>query len=566
ASSAPEFASGTQLRTYRLALAATGEYTAAVGGGTVAGALAAQVLIMNRVNGVYEREVAIRMVIVANNDQIVYTSASTDPYTNSDGDAMLDENKTNLNSVIGTANYDIGHVFSTGGGGIAILQGPCGSQKSGGVTGLPNPVGDAFAIDYVAHEMGHQWGAPHTFNGTSGSCSGNRSSSSAFEPGSGITIMAYAGICSGQNLAAHSIDTFHAKSLQDIINYSQTGNGNTCAVTSVTGNSPPAISLPFGQSFNIPMQTPFSLNAAATDPDGDAVSYDWQQYDLGPSTTAVPNTDSDGNARPIFRGYGPVSQSARNFPSVAYILGNENVPPSKTGNFLTGELLPSIARTMNFRVVVRDNRAGGGGVSSATASVIVSGTSGPFKITSPNTAATWNSGQSRTITWDVANTTAPPVSTANVRITLSLDGGQTFPVELASSTPNDGSQNVPVPQVSNTSQARVRIEAEDNIYFDISDANFSISSSPASSGSISGRVTNSAGLGLSKVVVVLTGPLGPSTAVTNGFGYYQFDDQPFSSNYTVKPLPRKRYVFTPVSISFTLASSLTGLNFTGSVN
>ncbi len=379
---APAVTSGTQLRTYRLALACTVEYATAVGSNTVAGALAAEVVVMNRVNGVYERDVAIHMNIIANNNLITYAAdnlscggpctTANDPYTNNDGGAMLGQNQSNIDNVIGTANYDIGHVFSTGGGGVATLDGPCGGSKARGVTGLPNPVGDPFAIDFVAHEMGHQWGANHTFNGQTSNCSGgNRSAGSAYEPGSGITVMAYAGICGNQNLAAHSIDTFHVKSIEAIVAYSQSGSGNNCAVTTATGNTPPAVTGP--GNFTIPKTTPFLLTAAATDVNGDSITYDWQEYDLGAGTTAVPNTDADGLARPIFRPYLPAVGGTRTFPSLQFILNNANVPPPTTGGFLTGELLPAISRTMTFQVVARDNRANGGGINTATSVVTIVG-------------------------------------------------------------------------------------------------------------------------------------------------------------------------------------------------
>jgi hypothetical protein len=479
--------SGTQLRTYRLALAATNEYAVAVGGNTIAGTLAAQVLIMNRVNGVYERDLAIRMVMVANNDLIVYAgdnmscnagacTSATDPYANNNGSTMLTQNQQNLDSVIMAANYDIGHVFSTGGGGVASLRVPCTASKARGVTGLTNPVGDAFAIDYVAHEMGHQWGGNHTFNGCGTS---QRSSTAAFEPGSGITIMAYAGICSTQDLERHSIDTFHVRSLEEIVTYSQTGNGNSCAVTTSTGNTPPTISAVGGSSFNIPKQTPFALTATGTDVNDDSITYDWQEYDLGPNSTAVPNTDSDGNARPIFRQYNPTAGGTRYFPSLQYILNNANVPPTsydcgRTTLCMTGELLPTITRTMTFQAVARDNHAISGGINTVTATVAVDGNSGPFVITAPNTNVTLAVGSSLNVTWNVANTTAAPVSAANVKISLSTDGGQTFPTVLAASTPNDGSQSISIPNTPTTT-ARIKIEAVGNIFFDINDLNFTIS-------------------------------------------------------------------------------------------
>lgn len=362
--------SGTNLRTYRLALAATAEYTNVfrqtgdTDAQARARALQQMILIMNRVNGVYERDVAIRMVLIANEDSIIYTDSATDPYTNESGSTMLGQNQSNLDSVIGAANYDIGHVFSTGGGGVAGLGVPCRSNlKARGVTGLPNPIGDAFAIDYVAHEIGHQFGGDHTFNVGNGSCGAQRAAGAAYEPGSGVTIMGYAGICSGQNLAPNSIDTFHVKSIEQIVAYSTLSSGNGCAVTTATGNTVPGVTVE--TTFNIPKQTPFYLTAEGSDANGDALTYDWQQYDLGAGTnSAAQNSDADGEARPLFRPYLPTTNPTRNFPSLQYILNNANVPPTTVGGRLTGEILPSIARTMNFQVTVRDNRGGGGGVRS----------------------------------------------------------------------------------------------------------------------------------------------------------------------------------------------------------
>ena len=476
---APNVVSGTNLRTYRLALAATGEYTnvfrqaADTDAQARARAFEQMVLIMNRVNGVYEREVAIRMVLIAAEDSIIYTNGATDPYTNQDGVAMLTENLNNLNTVIGTANFDIGHVFSTGGGGIAQLRAPCGTGKARGVTGLPNPIGDAFAIDFVAHEMGHQFGGNHTFNGVGGNCAGN-TSGAAYEPGSGITIMGYAGICSSQDLALHSIDTFHVKSIEEIVSFS-TGTGNACAVSTATGNTPPTVTGDTG--FTIPKLTPFTLNASATDPDNDSLTYDWQEYDLGaPATTPAGNSDADGMERPLFRPFLPTTGSARTFPRLQYILNNANVPPTTTGGRLTGEILPSISRsTMLFQVIVRDNHIGGGGVRSRFAILAVDGNSGPFAITAPESAVTWTTNTPQTVTWNVANTNTGAVNVANVKISLSTDGGNTFPIVLAESTPNDGTEQVTVPTLGlGTNQARIKIEAVGNIFFDISGVNFTI--------------------------------------------------------------------------------------------
>ena len=557
---APSVTSGTQLRTYRLALAATGEYTQ-FHGGTVAGAQAAQTTLMSRVNGIYERDLAIRMVIVGNNNLIIYTNAATDPYANTSAD--LTANQTNIDTVIGNANYDIGHLVGTGGGGVAGVGVPCGTSKARGLTGLSNPIGDVFAIDYVSHEMGHQWGGNHTFNSLTGSCGQNlqRNASSAFEPGSGITIMGYAGICGAQDLAASSIDSFHVRSLEEIVAYSQTGTGNTCAATTATGNTPPAVTPTGGTAFNVPTLTPFTLAATATDANGDTVTYDWQEYDLGSSTTSVPNTDSDGQARPIFRPFSPSSNGSRTFPSNQYILNNANVPPATTGSFLTGELLPSIARTMTFQVLARDNRAGGGGINTATVTVAVAA-GGPFAVTAPASGTTWFLGSNPTVTWSVGGSNGAPVNAANVRILLSTDGGATFPTVLNASTPNDGSEAVVSPNL-NSSTARIRVEPVGGIFFDVSDS-FTISNQAATNGDLGGRITTAGGRGVGRVYVALTGGTlpGPVLALTNTFGYFNFPGISLNQTYTITPRPRKGTSFTPTNIVRSHTAAASDVNFT----
>lgn len=457
---AVEAASGTQLRTYRLALAATGEYSVAVCAPNpvaVACAMNAMAVSMNRVDGIYEREAAIRMVLIANNDLVVYTDGATDPYTNGNGSTMLGQNQSNLNSVIGTANYDIGHVFSTGGGGVAQLAVPCTSNKARGVTGQANPVGDPFDVDYVAHEMGHQFGGAHTFNGTTGNCGGNRSGSSAYEPGSGTTIMAYAGICDAEDLQPHSDDTFHTRSFDQIVTFSTGATGSSCAAITATGNTPPSVNA--GPAFTVPKQTPFTLTGSATDPDSDTLTYMWEELDLG---SAAPPNDDVAAVRPIFRSFVPLTVPSRTFPRLSDILNNVST---------LGESMSTRNRTMTFRLTVRDNRAGGGGVNWASTTVTVNAAAGPFAVTQPNTAVSWSG--IRTVTWDVAGTNAAPVSCANVAIDLSTDGGNTFPTALAASTANDGSEAVTIPNTP-TAQARVRVSCVGNVFFDISNVNFSI--------------------------------------------------------------------------------------------
>jgi hypothetical protein len=487
---------GTSLRTYRLALAATGEYTIAAGG-TKAAALSRMVTSMNRVNGIYERDLAVTMTLATGTGgdptALIYTSAA-DPYTNDDGGAMLDENQANIDTVIGTANYDIGHVFSTGGGGVAALRSPCAaSVKAQGVTGLDNPVGDAFDVDYVSHEIGHQFGGNHTFNGLSGNC-GTRSSSNAYEVGSGSTIQAYAGICGAENLQRNSDDYFTVESLNEMTAFiTNASTGGSCGSASATGNTVPTVSA--GSSYTIPVSTPFTLTASGSDSNGDTLTYNWEQYNLGTSSNSVLSASTDNGTRPIMRSYPSTTSSARTIPKLTYILNNANTPPStytcSGSTCLTGEILPTTSRTMTFHVTARDNRSGGGGIATSSMTVTSSSGAGPFVVTAPNTAVTLTGNSTTNVTWNVANTTASPVSAANVRILLSTDSGATFPTVVSASTANDGSETVTVPNTATTT-ARLKIEAVGNIFFDVSNTNFTI---VAGSNNAPGAPTGVAGTG-----------------------------------------------------------------------
>ena len=467
---------GTQRRTYRLALACTGEYAAAVGGATPtkASVLAQMVLIMNRVNGVYEREFASRMTLIANTDTLIFLNGATDPYTNNDGGAMLDENQTTVTNRIGSANYDIGHVFSTGGGGIAGLGVICSnSAKAWGVTGLSNPVGDPFAIDYVAHEMGHQYGSDHTFNSSLGACSGNANNTMSFEPGSGSTIMAYAGICGTDDLQNNSDAYFHAVSLRNITNYIATGFGNTCAAITASTNSPNTYP-DFTQSYSIPLWTPFELTApAVTDATQDTLTYCWEEWDLGGFGQPW---DANNTLMPYFRSFSPATSATRVFPIMNRILaGSYNYK---------GERLPAAARTLKFIMTTRDIYQGWGCFNSSfdsdtvTLNVVSPGVD-TFKVTSQGTSTTWNNGSTQTVTWTVANTTAAPINAANVNIYLSVDSGKTFPYTLAANVPNNGSASVTLPGVLPASnKARVKVKAANNVFFQINRSNITINVVP----------------------------------------------------------------------------------------
>lgn len=474
--------SGNVKRTYKLALSCTGEYAVAVAGSNPmkSAVISAMTTTLTRINGILARELNISLVLVANNDQLVYLDAATDPFSTSQNDIVNGStqtaNQTNIDNVIGTLNYDIGHVFCTGDGGIADLEGLCDvGHEARAATGRPNPEGDAFDVDYVIHEIGHQLGAEHTFNYNGSGCNPHARNTCAYEPGSGSTIMAYAGLCSGNNIQFNSDDYFHAKSLDQITTY--VSGLVLCGSTAGSSNTPSTVA-DISATYEVPRLTPFELEAPlANDPDNATPTYCWEQYDLGDFGNSLANTKFG----PILRSFGPVTSRWRVFPVIDSIrYNNLNYP---------GEKLPEVARTMNFRLTVRDMLNGEGTYNWSDNTVVLNVTdqAGPFLVMSPNKHTDyWRNGNSYTVTWDVANTNTAPVACSNVDIFLSLDDGRTFPITLATNTPNDGSEIITVPAGSYTASARVKVKGSGNVFFDMSNEGFVINDWPDSINDIQG--------------------------------------------------------------------------------
>lgn len=455
-------ADDSTLRTFRLAVSTTGEYTAYFGG-TVAGALAGINASMTRVNGVFEKDFAIRMVLIANNDAVIYTNASTDPYTTNYNSQL----QSTLTSVIGEANYDVGHLFvrASNNGNAGCIGCVCvNGSKGSGFTSSTIPTGDTFDIDYVAHEIGHQFGGNHTFSMS------NEGTGVNMEPGSGSTIMGYAGITS-QDVQPNSDAYFHAVSIQQITNNVK---AKTCQTNTATGNAVPTANA--GLDYTIPRSTPFVLTGSGTDANGDVLTYNWEQFDNAASTATGASSAASATrtSGPTFRSYNSTATPVRYFPRMQSIL---NGATTTAGTEITVEALPSVARTMNFRLTVRDNRAGGSANNSDDMIVTVNGTAGPFTVNSPNTAVSFVGGSAQTITWSVAGTTANGVNCANVDILLSTDGGSTWATLLAA-TPNDGSESVSIPNTPGTTN-RIMVKGTNHIFFDVSNTNFTITAGGA---------------------------------------------------------------------------------------
>lgn len=473
--------SDATLRTMRLAQSCTAEYAnyfGATSASQVGLVMAAFNATMTRCNGVYEKDLGLHLNLIANTTSVIYYNPTTDPYSaaaqmgNWNG-----ELQATLTSVIGEANYDIGHLFgATGGGGNAGCIGCIcvDGQKGSGITSPADgiPQGDNFDIDYVTHEVGHQLGMNHSFTHSAQTLPAQR------EVGSGVTIMGYAGITS-YDVARHSIDTYHA---YNIYQFEANVSTKTCPVLVSVASANVAPVVNAGADYIIPISTPFILEGSATDANGDAITYQWEQNDAitgtgqtGASSPASPTKTIGPNWVSML----PTTSPNRYMPRLSSIIANSATTNGTGNEIILVEALSSVARDLNFRLTVRDNAP----YSSSTPEVgqtgfddmkvTVASTAGPFLVSVPNTAVSWAPGTNQNVTWAVASTDTGTVNTKFVDIYLSTDGGNTYPILLASRVPNDGSETITVPNLPGTTN-RIMVRGNGNIFFDISNANFTI--------------------------------------------------------------------------------------------
>lgn len=447
--------SGPVLRTFRLAVGATGEFTQAFGGGTVNGGLAAIVANINRVAQIFEQEVAVRLQLVAGNTSVVFTDGLSDPYPDFNDISFLStQNTFILNALLGTEAYDVGLVFASGArAGSGFVKVVCGASKGAGAVAMDAATDSASMVVLVAHQLGHMFGASHSFN--SAVCAEGRVFTRAFEPGSGSTIMGNGSTCGADSLTPVITDSslyFNQSAFDEIL---AALPSFTCAVATPTGNIAPKIT---GLStYTIPFNTPFAIKATGTDLNGDALTYSWEQRNLGPARGLADADDGLGPVMPVFA---PTTSSTRNFPSLSTVLGGAAIP---------GETPLTVARTgsapLRMRLTARDNRAGGGGVNTFDVALNVRTNAGPFSVTVPAAGATVT-GNNQQVNWVNTGLNNTTFGAQQVRVLLSFDNGLTWTRVLSSGTPNDGAQPLDFPSVYSDT-ARLKIEPASNIFFAI---------------------------------------------------------------------------------------------------
>lgn len=503
----PFTTSDGNLRTYRFAVTTGGEFSKLCLTGNEknnaqkkASVLSVLVTDLNRTNAIFETDFGVHLNYVNNEDTIIFLNGSTDPFQSSANGYFTGkwntQSQQTLDNYIGSSNYDVGHLlmgYATGGNAGCIGCVCDNSLKGSGATGFTTDLTtDPFIVDFWDHEIGHQFGGNHTFDFS------YEGTIAQMEPGSGSTIMGYAGTTGSTDIQPHSDPYFHAVSIQQIDDYVTNGFGNTCAVVTSAGNTVPTVKA--GKDYTIPKSTPFTLTANGSDADDDSLTYCWEQYDVYQDNgTSNRFPDSTSTTGPVFRSLTPVISTKRNFPALPSILDGTNNNE--------WEVLPSVNRTLNFRVTVRDNHPGGGSTNSDDMVVTVDANAGPFKITNPNTNVSWAEGSHRVILWNVANTDNAPVNCSHVNIMLSLDGGNTFPIKLKSNIPNNGKANIYLP-MQTTSQARIKVVAVNNIFFDISDMDFKITATGKEDNTIAADVTS-----IAKIISVQPNPANNYTNV-----------------------------------------------------
>jgi len=452
------------LKVYKFACAATGEFSQD-NGGTKDAVFAKITQFTNQLNAIYERDINIRLVLIPESYNIIFLDPVTDPYTGTEVGGWMSQNPVAMLTYLGSPdNYDIGHVFARylGGPAIGVAGGLCCTQFKGrGCSAWYGPpYGDEF-FAIVGQEIGHQWNSGHTFNNCQSDSQYNPDS--ACEPGSGSTIMSYSGVCGSNNVSTGNTALYyHACSIAEIRRFYQLEVGATCGSTLATSNTAPSVSTAYPQLTFIPIRTPFELTGAGTDMDGDALTYSWDEIDVdGPP---APLGSPVGNS-PAFRWFAPTNNPTRTFPRIQTIVANAST---------TTEVLPTYERKITFVLIARDNQLNGGGVGWDTVRLRATPLAGPFLVSYPNDAnITWKVGESQIIIWDVANTDNAVVNCKKVNIKLSLDNGTTYPVTLASGVPNVGKYCIQVPDNVGTNN-RIRVEAADNVFFDISNIKFAI--------------------------------------------------------------------------------------------
>jgi hypothetical protein len=468
---------GINIRQYRMAMACTGEFGAfhsALQGHAPnqADALAAIVTMNNRSTLVFEVDVGVRFVLVANNDQLAFFDPATDPYPDADPACTIDPaancsgtyhaaNQAIVDGIIGSANYDVGHLVTRVRGGVASLSSVCGGNKARGISGIPRGGElDPLAATVVMHELGHQFGAGHTFNGTLGRCNGNISASTAWEPGGGSTLLAYPGACpvggpygtgTTDNLVQYPDVYFHSGSLIQMRNF-LAGTSSQCSTNVGTGNALPTVTTITPTLLTVPLLTPFALSVAVND-DSPQPLYCWDQLDTGPAQSLVGGAAVDNGLSPLFRSFYPSVSPTRVFPRWADVL---------SGTPSLGEQSPSfVGAVRKFRVSVRDQQ--GGSITSSIVRVNI-GATGPFRVTQPVANQRITPGTTATVAWDVVGTNSAPYSVSTVKVWLAPAGNENFSL-LLGEFPNTGTASVLFPLGAETQTARIMVEAVDNIFF-----------------------------------------------------------------------------------------------------